>query len=557
MPGFLLCGIALGQATVAPRRAVPPPVPVEEVRPEDRGSIEGKVVDQTTGAPVRKANLTLRRNQTGPNDAGASYSAATDAGGAYTIADVDPGKYTLSIDKTGYVSTRYGGRASTAGTVISVDKKQKVKDIDFKLVAHGVIAGRVLDDEGDPVSNATVQALKWSYIRGKKQLGGSQGASTNDLGEYRLFGLAPGKYVLSATARGNMMMVESVRVRAEEAYALTYYPSALGVEGATPIETTPGSQLRGLDVRLRKVSSVGIKGRVVSPPEVKSLRNVTIMMMPKTESIGSVGMGRNFSRPSNAQGDFVMNRVTPGTYVVSAQIQENGQNFFGTTTVDVGTAPVEGVVLALGTGIEVHGTLKVEGSGPLKPADIRLNLIPKSVTTMMMGMGMQGGEVKEDGTFTFTRVTKDRFDVNAFASSGYLKSLKLDASDITDAGLDLSMADGRVELTVVYSTDDGQVEGTVQGDEADKTPKATVVAVPEGERRRIDRYYAMGTTDQTGHFTLRRLAPGEYRVFAFDAVEYGAYMDPDWLKPFESKGEKVTVKEGGKESLQLKLTKTE
>lgn len=52
---------------------------------------------------------------------------------------------------------------------------------------------------------------------------------------------------------------------------------------------------------------------------------------------------------------------------------------------------------------------------------------------------------------------------------------------------------------------------------------------------------------------LKNVASGEYRLYAFDTVEFQAYMDPEWLKPFESKGEKVSIEENAKPSVQLKL----
>lgn len=520
--------------------------------------MEGVVTDQVTGAPLRKAMLTLRKNQTGPNDAGSSYTASSDAGGHYTIADVDPGRYSLSVEKTGYVTARYGSRGfNMGGALITLDKKQKIKDIDFKLIAHAVIVGRVLDDEGDPVANVSIQTMRWGYVRGKKQLvfGGANAGNTNDLGEFRIFGLAPGKYILSATYRSGNMNMDSAQTRGEETFAQTYYPAAATVDGASTIEATAGAQMRGFDVHLRKSISVAIRGRVIGPPELKSLRNVNVMLVAKSDNLLS-GYVRNFSRSTGPQGDFVISRVTPGTYTATAMFQEDGKTLFGSTTVEVGNTGTEGVVVELGNGLEVRGTVKIEGNGNMKPTDIRLNLMPKTNSTMFGGQ-MQGGEPKEDGKFTYTHVPKAHFDVGAYASSGYLKSVQMEGSDITDTGLDLSAAAGPTEITLVYSTDDGQIDGTLETDTPGTVPKASIVIVPEGKRRERDRYYALGSLDQTGHFTIKRLAPGEYRVFAFDAVEFGAYMDPDWLKRYESKGEKISVKEGGRESVQLKLIKTD
>jgi hypothetical protein len=68
-----------------------------------------------------------------------------------------------------------------------------------------------------------------------------------------------------------------------------------------------------------------------------------------------------------------------------------------------------------------------------------------------------------------------------------------------------------------------------------------------------DWYYMTVTADRFGGFTLKTVAPGEYKLYAWDEIEDGAYMDPEFMKPFASKGESVSVKEGSQLSEQLTL----
>ena len=83
-----------------------------------------------------------------------------------------------------------------------------------------------------------------------------------------------------------------------------------------------------------------------------------------------------------------------------------------------------------------------------------------------------------------------------------------------------------------------------------------VVLVPEATRRgRLDLYKNV-RTDQHGQYTITGIAPGEYRLFSWDEVEDGAWQDPDFVKPYEKKGENITVQDGDAKSAALTVIRT-
>ena len=100
------------------------------------------------------------------------------------------------------------------------------------------------------------------------------------------------------------------------------------------------------------------------------------------------------------------------------------------------------------------------------------------------------------------------------------------------------------------------MEGTVLTEDNLPAAGVWVVAVPEENKRQFERLYKSERTDQNGAFSLHGLAPGKYKLFSWTEVEEGAWEDPDFLKPFEEKGETVEVQEGGAQTLQLKLMQT-
>jgi hypothetical protein len=187
-----------------------------------------------------------------------------------------------------------------------------------------------------------------------------------------------------------------------------------------------------------------------------------------------------------------------------------------------------------------------------------LNLRTRDPNGMMLGP-TPNGRVKEDGSFTLSNVSADHFNVSIYGipDGFYVKSIRAGDDDVLANGLDLNRgAAGRIDI--VLSPNAGVVEGAVQNEKQQPAAGATVVMIPQGKER-LDQmsYYKTVTTDQYGRFTLKSIDPGEYKVFAWEDVESGAYMDPDFVKPVENQGSSVTIRESSRESLQLKLIPAE
>lgn len=362
----------------------------------------------------------------------------SDAAGHFVIADIEPGRYRLGVQRAGFVNQQYGARGpSSPGTVLTLSKSQKLKDLTFKLVPQAVITGRVLDEDGDPIPNVSVQVMRSGYFRGKKQWIPACASTTNDLGEYRVHSLAPGRCLLSAMYRFGRFMMESTQ-GAAETYAPRYYPSAASPDSASPVEVTAGAVLRGMDVRLQKTKTVQIRGRVLDPRTGKGARTAMINLQPKSDTFYMLA-GRNMFRPYNDKGEFVMNNVTPGSYVVTAMISEDGKTMSARVPVEVGNSSLEDITLRPAPGLEINGRVKIEGQEPdTKITNMRVFLQPK--TPMMFAPGPQGGQVKDDNTFTLTNVQPEIYDVRTFGTpdGGYVKSIRVGDADVMDSGLDIT-----------------------------------------------------------------------------------------------------------------------
>jgi len=539
----------------APAQNTAPAAQPNPTKPEDLCGIEGQVSNVATGAPVKKAELRLQRVDLNPNTASlqTSYSTTADAAGKFAMKDIEPGKYRLSVTRNGFVNTSYGARGpNRPGTTISLDPGQHLKEVNFKLTPHGVVSGRIVDEDGDPVVHASVQAQSYRRIEGRKQLVPSGAAGTNDLGEYRIFGLAPGRFYLSATYNQTAWeptLDRSAKAPPEEGYVPTYYPSGIDLAAAAAVEVTPGAELRGMNITLSKTHTVRLRGHVINPGGGK--QNVTIMLTPRDEAGWFSMAGRQTTDP---QGDFEIRGVRPGAYSLVAQSFDGARSLTARQALDVGNNNMEGIALTLSSGMELPGQIKAEGPQGIDLVDIHISLQPHDLGVMRFTSN-PNDHVKDDGSFTLTQVSQERYDiyVRGLPDGYYIKSIRAGDEEVRDSGLDMTSGPAG-PLTVTIGPGAGEIDGTVQNDKQDPAAGALVVLVPDDARRRERRdSYHTATTDQYGRFTLKGVDPGEYKLYAWDDLESGAYMDPDVMKPYESQGVAMSIHENSRETAQLKL----
>jgi hypothetical protein len=517
--------------------------PVKRQAPakQESSSIQGRVVSAITGEAVKKADIVLARRQ---SQQAQSYSTTTSSSGWFAMQDVESGSYSLTVTKRGYAHLVYGAHgAGRQGTALSLDPGQHLENIMLRMSPQAVIAGRVVDEDGDPVPNIQLQLLHYSYRKGKRKLEPWDNSGTNDLGEYRLFGLSPGKYYLSATpAEGPRLYT------GRQGYAPTYYPATNDPASAGALELQPGTLLRGVEITLMKTRTVRLRGRVVDPAGPATM-GVNVMLTPRE---GAESMfERQLSANMDSQGGFEFPSVIPGAYLVQA-FKHAGANkmYAATQAVDARGNDVENIVLELAPAAELKGYLRVEGHPLANVADLQVYLQPDGPNYA----GWAGGPMKADGSFTILNVIPTHYELNVhgFPEDYYIKSAALGGKDILEAGINFTRGtSGAIEI--VLASTGGQVEGVVLNADQQPATEASVVAVPDQPRRSHVRFYKDGQTDQYGRFTIKGIAPGRYKLFAWEEVEEGAYQDPEFIKRFEGLGEAVVLRENSHESAQLKL----
>ena len=190
--------------------------------------------------------------------------------------------------------------------------------------------------------------------------------------------------------------------------------------------------------------------------------------------------------------------------------------------------------------------------------NIRIMLQPRELGGAMFG-GVSQGKIADDRAFKLQDVAPGLFNLMLMGlpSGFYVKAIRSGEIDVLSNGLNTEVAPA--PLDVVLSPNAAQVTGSVQNPSTNSPMAgATVVLIPqEKDRKEQQTYYKAVTSDQNGAFTFKDVPPGEYKVYAWEDVEMGAYMDPDYVKPIESKGEALTLRENDKKSLPLTLIPAE
>jgi len=527
----------------------PPPPPT---RPEDLCTIEGQAVNALTGEPVKKAQVIM--NNLGGR-ANANLGAITDAAGHFTIEKIDPGRYNISAERNGYVHFQYGARTpDRPGAPVTLDPGQKRRDLVLKLVPQGVITGKVLDEDGEPVEYAQIRAMRYAFVRGKRQMAGGVTSGTDDLGEYRIYGLSPGKYYISASYRRHSSMTPTQdrqpAAEANEGYAPTYFPGTTDPGSASAIQVPAGAMLGGVDITLRKARTVRIRGHLVNPAGEELPPFVSIRVVPRD----GVFLNSPYMARAGRGGVFEIRDLTPGAYMLLAQWSDENKFRMVRQPVEVGNSNLDDVTVLLTPAMSLKGQLRVDGTADVNLGSANILLTPQGP----MPMGMANARADEDGMFTLDNVNADSYavTVRGLPPTFFVKSIRMGDTDALDAGLDLTQGSAGT-LDILVSPNGGEIDGVVANSKGEFASGATVVLVPDAAHRQRTDLFKTTATDTSGHFSLKGISPGEYKLFAWEDIEPGAYQDPEFLAPFENQGESVTIREGSRENRQLKLIPAE
>lgn len=516
----------------------------------EKCAIEGTVLNAKTKEPIKKAQVRLFP---AAESSVASFGAVTDSAGNFKLTGVDPGRYLIVASKSGF--TQGPRRAGNWPSALTLAAGQTVKDLVFPLSPTAVIAGRVVDEDGDPMVNVQIQAMQPSFVQGRRQLGPVEYAWTDDQGYYRVHGLRAGRYYVSATYTEPVVPrtasggAGAATPSQEEGYAPVYFPAFTDPAQAVPLRLREGEERKTVDFRLTPVHTVRVRGRISPVPPRP--REASVTLRARDGGGFTPIMGRSVGSV-NEKGSFELRGVTPGAYTLIAVWAQEGNQLSARQPVEVGQTNVEGIELALKPGVELKGGLRIESDAKpgLKLDSLSVHLLPDQSISFA---GVAVGKVEADGSFTLRNLAEGVYRVTiSMPQTWYLKAVTYRDADALEKGVVVGEVAGT--LNVLLSPNSGSVDGTVTGDEDKPAIGATVVLVPETKRPDL---YRTGATDQNGRFVLRGVAPGNYQLYSWDNLEPGAYEDPAFLEAYKDRAKKVSVEEKNRVTQDLPLLHAE
>jgi hypothetical protein len=395
----------------------------------------------------------------------------------------------------------------------------------------------------------------------------------------------------------------------EVTYASTFYPGSVDPETAAPIRVSAATEVRGIDFVLRPTPTVKVSGRVVGmeiAPTAQQLQqqaqqqaqqqgrggrggnnnsnnggrgnqqnnngrggrglfsgNIDVLLTRIGTSVsgrggGGGGGGRGgrggglngieFLTPVDQDGSFEFANVIPGSYNLIAVQQAQNQIYSTRTRLEVSNGGVQGINLAVRPGVEVPGQIFLDGT---PPANFQMNRLRVNLNSQDdLPIGNSNAQVDDNGKFNLTNVAAMSYRINlqGLPTGAYLIAGKFGSADALGDALQVDQT-GQLALQIGFAP--GQVGVTVSDSVGQPFAGAITVLIPS-VRNRTD-LYKTATTDQSGQVVFTGVAPGDYKVIAWEDVPQGAYLNSDYVQPYEDRGQSVHVDRTSSVSAQLKV----
>jgi hypothetical protein len=454
----------------------------------------------------------------------------TDAQGTFEFTGLPAGTYRVTANpgqfSGGYLGMTYGAKRPTGGgtvdpgTPIELADGQRFDRATIALPRGGVLAGRVSDENGDPLARVQVYTMFYApgSVRGQRT---GMNAQTDDLGQFRLYGLGPGDYALVAEARGPTFVAPNAPPETEEdriGFMTTYYPGTPDEGAAQRVRARTGGETPGLEIRMATGRLFRISG-VITDSQGRPGGRAGGQLYK-----GAVTGGSSYGFSTDEQGRFQMRNIAPGEYrlivrglrVPNGDGQQNDSAEMANMPVTV-ASDVEGLVVMTGPGATITGQVVFETGPPqLGPGQssfqLRVSGMPGDPQGSM-GMPMPPpAVVNPDLTFTM----KNLFGDLLLRSSGpgmYLKSVTAGGQDVTDTPHQFRNGE---QVTIVMATRASMLEGTVSDAAGKPSLEAAILVFSEekqGWRPNATRTRRSGV-DPTGKYHIMGLLPGRYFIVA-------------------------------------------
>ena len=496
------------------------------------GEIRGFVAAAHGNEPLLSVRVGLASSKMSGRRPTVSRHARTGLDGRFRFADLPLGGYSLSFRKDGYEAD------SSISASVKLSGDEPRTDLRVEMRRSAAISGRVLDADGDAVPLATVQLYERLTAQGLSRLQFKRSGVTNDLGEYRLSGLAPGRYFAAVRP----LSLRSPRgVRAFE-FPNVYHPNAGSIEESAPIAVSWGIEREGIDFHLPRAMRTSVEGSVFHGESGQPCPACNVIVIgPGNFTVASVS--------PDGQGLFAVRGLHPGAYRLLAQT--GGGGFHAEESVLLVSRKTIEVALAVSATQDVVGRIVAETAPPEDD--------PKALTKAMRvrlvsDVGAPSGRLTRlptlaaGGGFRFSGVTPGSHHVFVadLPKKAYVRRMLVGGHPLKSRLVSVPRSAPLERLEIRIAFDAGIVQGTIgeEGLPASGTPSGFVVLLPDryGEGWHFERLVRYRLED--GSYAISGVPPGSYTVFAVGRDNHFDLGIVEDLRYLRERGRHVLVAAG-------------
>jgi hypothetical protein len=511
-----------------------------------------------------------------------TYGATSGDDGKWAIDNIDPGRlYTLSAQRTGFADARYGAKSANGPTAsITLEAGQSLTGLTLTLTPQSVVTGLVTDPAGDPVQGAAVLLSRRIYQRGTWQLIAGLNATTNDLGEFRVANVLPGRYTLVASVRPN---VDPTLPAAKKTPVVTFYPNATNMQGAAFLDVSAGQDVAGLRIRIQEAEVFTVRGKLVGNGGATG--QILLLAAPKTETNTNqviqqpaLTMLQRMQVSPKPDGSFELRNLMPGTYTVQIAAPGAPARLLGNFEVTVTDEDISNLAIPVREPITLAGSIRLEEGDlqklqPAYDAASAQNAATATVQTLFNETGVAGARIavsladtvpgpvmlrsaaplKDDGTFLFENLAPGRYQwtLASLPTGTFVQTARVGGVDVTRGPVDLS-ASSRIDI--VLSNKAAAVTGVVVDEKGESPAGIALCLFPEeADLAMPNSGIRVLIADQNGRFQFQNLRPGLWHAVAFEDIEWGIARELPYLKLLIPDATHVELKESARETMRVKI----
>lgn len=547
LPLLMICGATAGAQD-----------PVEPAAKPPSGRISGRVVAADSGKPIRWAVVHLVSPQ------GRQHYASTDPQGRYEFTGLTPGNYSVDVRAERYLpmsfdNQPYDGRSAVVAKTIPLSEGEQFDRGDVSLPRAGAVDGRVLDEFGDGAPNITVQISRLEYAAGRRRLmpigGRTPMQPTDDKGHFRIYGLQPGEYYVTALAGAFTEQNDS------GGFAPTYYPGSPDPSGAQQVRVGYGADATDVVIQLVPAKSARIAGRMLDASGRPVASGTVMLSIRDTPGISAFMLARV---ATESDGSFMLRNVPPGSYTLQGFGRQTtnagnlGASEFGWLPVVLDGVDQTDLVLAVRKGPALRGRIVLDDNAgpPISPRDVRISTVPIEFESAPVGGGPSPSVTDEDWTFEVSNQSGQRLVRPSIRAQGWtLKRITHGSRDMTDGPFDLRKTDIN-DVEVLLTSRGPSLSGAVTGAEGKPSTDAAIVVFAADDTKWTDRsrFVALTRPAPDGRYTVKGLPPEDYLVIALPSVNGSEWQDPQFLENLRSGATPVTLVEGAAAVQDLTMT---